>query len=754
MSLKKNKNNNREYYFLLIAVFSFLLLSLNSCKKYKMQWARDPSYGKITVDELPLSLSEKLSRYDVIKSYADFTTGVGISSTLYMQNETYRNLVNQNFDQVTFGYAMKHGAMVSSDGSIDFSKVDPIIAKLKAAGLRVFGHTLVWQHNQNASYLNSLIAPTVIPGPAGSNLLDVSGLIDGSFNGWSKLNPGAGISIEAGAGLSDTAKALKMVSSSSSVNAWDLELGSPDIPIISGHTYEISFFIKSDKPGKGRISFSGLSNNYPWEDWYDAGGNYTEAFETNSQWQQVKFKVNDFTGNSFSMFFDLGYLPGVTYYLDVNNILVVDLDAKPTEVNYVKNGGFETGDLTNWTVLNPGAGIEVTNEEKYSGSYSVKMTSSSSSANPWDLQLESDQISLDSNKTYTFSFKVKSDVPGKGRISFPGGIDGGQEYPWLDWTGSGVSEAFTTSAGSWTSISVDLTNTSDFKLSFDMGYLPDVTYYIDDIKVVEKQGTTIVKPATNDNIVVEKSPEEKAKIIGEALKDWISKMVGHYKNDVHAWDVVNEPLNDAGGLRSGKNITNKAADDFYWQDYLGKDYAVTAFKLAREYGNSNDTLFINDYGLENSLVKCDSLIQYVKYIESKGARVDGIGTEMHVSITTDTNNIVKMFQKLGASGKLIRISEMDVKVGTKSPTPEQLAEQAHMYQFIVDAYKKYVPKNQRYGITVWGVSDNPDEHAYWLPNDAPCLWDANYERKYAYKGFCDGLAGRDVSADFSGALQY
>lgn len=33
------------------------------------------------------------------------------------------------------------------------------------------------------------------------------------------------------------------------------------------------------------------------------------------------------------------------------------------------------------------------------------------------------------------------------------------------------------------------------------------------------------------------------------------------------------------------------------------------------------------------------------------------------------------------------------------------------------------------------------------------LWDADYERKVAYKYFADGLAGRDVSEDFTGELE-
>jgi len=719
-----------------------------------MNWGRDPSYGEITTAEIPLALAEKISRYEPLKSYTDFTLGVGIGMDLYMNDETYRNIVNENFDEVTMGYVMKHGAMVNSQGRLNFGPVDAFISKVKESSLSVYGHTLVWHQNQNASYLNGLIAPTIVPGPAGANLLDLSGLQDGSFTYWNNANSGGGIDVVEGAGMSVTAQAIQLVSSSSSANAWDLQLGSPDITIVNGHNYEISFYIKSEQPGKGRISFSGLEgNNYPWNDWYNTGV-YAEAFETNSQWQQVKFTVNDFTGNTFSLFFDLGYLPDVTYYIDVDNIMVVDLDAEPTEFNNVQNGGFETGDMTNWVVTNAGAVTEVTVEDTFSGDYSAKMTSGSSSANAWDLQLESDQISLDPTKTYTFSFNVKSDIQGEGRVSFPGGVGVNEDqYPWMDWTGSGASDVFITPAGVWTTVSVELTNTSDIQLSFDMGYLPDVTYYIDDIKIVEKTEPNSLIVAASGPVIIEKTDKEKAQIIGDAMEDWISKMVSHYKADVHVWDVINEPMKEDGSLRDG-NVSDPAADEFYWVKYLGKDYAVTAFNLARQYGNPDDKLFINDYNLEYSLAKCDGLIQYVQYIESQGAIVDGIGTQMHLSLESNRDKIDQMFQKLAATGKLIKISEFDIKLETASPTADQLADQSALYQYVVDTYMKDIPEAQRYGVTVWGISDNEQEHVNWIPDDAPNLWDANYERKQAYKGFADGLAGRDVSEDFTGELQY
>lgn len=737
-------------YFKILSVVVAGLLITTACDDSKMEWEiRDPN-SQITPGEIPLKLAEKIARYDVLKSYTDIKLGVGIDMPTYMENETYARLVNENFDEVVVGYHMKHGAMVSSSGTINFTNVDNFMQRAKEAGLSIYGHTLVWHQNQNASYLNSIIAPQVVPGPAGSNILDISGLKDGSFAAWNRANPGEGISVVDGEGLSSNAKAVKLVAGTGT-NPWSLQLITPNIPAVDGHTYEVSFWIRSEQPGKGRISFGGLANNYPWKDWM-ATGSATEAFTTTSVWQQVKFTVNDFTGTTFTMAFDLGYNPNVTYYIDVDNLMVIDLDAAPSEVNYVVNGGFESGDLSNWAANNPGAGIEVTGTEAFVGSYSVKMTSSASSANAWDLQLRSDDIIVAPGKNYILTFNLKADKAGRGRVSFPGLSN---EWPWKDWTGTGASEYFGVTT-SWQQYTANLDalafadGKNSFKLSFDLGYLPDVTYYLDNIKIVEvaPAGAPRLKSVT----IIEKSDEEKAQIIGEAMETWISAMMTRYKDDVKAWDVVNEPMLDNGTLRTG-NVAEPANDEFYWVKYLGKDFAVDAFKLARQYGNPGDKLFINDYNLEHSLAKCDGLIEYVEYIESKGATIDGIGTQMHITVSTNRDNIVQMFQKLAATGKLIKVSELDVQVGTTTPSAEQLMAQAEMYKFVVDKYKELIPAAQQFGITVWGVND-PNGEGHWLPDDSACLWNNKFERKVAYKFFADGLAGRDVSEDFTGEEYY
>lgn len=250
--------------------------------------------------------------------------------------------------------------------------------------------------------------------------------------------------------------------------------------------------------------------------------------------------------------------------------------------------------------------------------------------------------------------------------------------------------------------------------------------------------------------IIEKTPEEKKQIIGEALEKWIAEMVTHCKPYVKAWDVVNEPMSDwpdPYDLKTGVGRTDLATDEFFWQDYLGYDYAIQAFKLARQYGNEDDIHFINDYGLEYNLDKCKGLIEYMEHIEREGARVDGIGTQMHISLDVEREKIVESFKLLAATGKLVKVSELDIGLNVTTSTPEILQQQADLYRFVVDAYMEHIPAEQRYGITVWSPTDSP-EHSSWRAGEEIGLWKLNYNRKPAYAGFANGLAGRDVSAEF------
>lgn len=728
-------------YKRILPVAALASMLLSSCDDQIMDWEKNPNHGEVTVAELPLALAEKISRYDVLKNYTDFKLGIGIGMDLYMDDDAYRGIVNANFDEVTVGYAMKHGAMVKSNGSLDFTAVDEFMAKTKEAGLSVYGHTLVWHQNQNASYLNGLIAPTVIPGAAGANLLS-NGSFDNNITGWGSWGGGKQtVEYNATLGLS-AGGCLKAVTGASAANLWDLEIQCGDVPVVADHRYQITFFIKSEGTGHVRIAFNNMNQSYPW-----ISG--AETVTTSSSWQQVTYNKTTLgtdlipaAGKTTMNFrFDLGKDPNMTYYID--NVVMVDLDAPPVVTNLITNGNFEGGNLTGWSGWGNSSTRAVSAVgDGYGGAgYAMVLTNPTAANNYSAQQVYTFAAALEQGVDYTCTFMVKASTNANLQVEIQSANYSANYY-------GGIAVGT-----SWIQVQKTITPTTAdrTKFVFDFGETA-CTYYIDDIVFAKASGGTPTGPT-----IIEKTDAEKAVIIGDAMESWISGMLGHYKADVHAWDVVNEPMLESGDVRNGTSdyTAGEEPDDYFsWPLYMGKDYAVTAFNLARQYGNANDVLFINDYNLESNLTKCDGLISYVQYIESKGATVDGIGTQMHISATTDTLKMKQMFEKLAATGKKIKISELDVRLGTASPTAAQLAAQANMYRCVLNAYATIIPAAQQYGVTIWGISDNEQEHEFWLPNESPNLWDANYARKHAYKGVADGLAGRDVSADFTGELQY
>ena len=109
-----------------------------------------------------------------------------------------------------------------------------------------------------------------------------------------------------------------------------------------------------------------------------------------------------------------------------------------------------------------------------------------------------------------------------------------------------------------------------------------------------------------------------------------------------------------------------------------------------------------------------------------------------------------MFQTMAATGKLVRVTELDIALNNANPSAAQYQAQSEAYRLIMESYKTNVPAAQQSGITIWSLSDNEIEHEYWLKGDKPNLFDKEYKRKWAYKGFCDGIAGEDLGLKFGG----
>ncbi|AXY74592.1 1,4-beta-xylanase [Paraflavitalea soli] len=706
-----------------IAAGFTVLVAMAACNKYKA--------AEFSVDKpATVAAQEDIDAYPALKSYINraahpnFKWGVALGLQEYLDKGVKYRLANKNFDEIVLGYEMKHGAVVQANGNLELTKVKALLQTAGQAGMSVYGHTLVWHANQNAAYLNGLISPLVVTSPAYANDLNLAGLKDKSFTGWNRASVGAGITVADAEGMGTGNKAIKLVSTGSSAAATDLQLITPSIAVNKAHKYEVVMYIKSDIAGEGRIAFEGLNNNTPSIDWTKSG-TATATFTTGISWKEIRFQINDFAGDNIKLHIDLGYKPGVTYTVDVNNLYVFDTQGTPAINNLVAGGDFETG--TGWGGWGGASTRGITADGMGVGNKGKAffVTNPTKSANYWDVQTSYPfAANLNNGETYELSFWVKGTAAG---IIRP-------ELQSADYSSNGFGQVAVTTDWKLVTIATPTTSADRSRLIFSYGEFAG-TVYIDDVVLKSSKATG------GTTTIAEKSPFEKTTIITGALDKWMKGMLEVSKPYVRAWDVVNEPMDDGKPyeLKTGVGRT-LAADEFYWQDYLGKDYGVMAFKQARLYGNANDTLFINDYNLEYNLDKCRGLIEYAKYIESKGGKVDGIGTQMHISITADKNNISEMFKLLAGTGKLIKISELDIGVGVKTTaaTAEHYKAQAEMYKYVIDKYFELIPAKQRYGITIWSPLDSP-ANSSWRAGEPIGIWTEAYVRKLAYASVAESL---------------
>src|SRR5579875_1042968 len=133
-------------HFFLVPFMVVVLVGIASCKKNNSTTPTPP----------PPTPTPTVDTTGPLKAVAPLPIGFAVGYNLFANNASYRNVVTREASQVTFGYEMKHGAIVKNDGSFDYSTADALFNLVTAAGLKVYGHTLVWYQNQNGDYLRSL----------------------------------------------------------------------------------------------------------------------------------------------------------------------------------------------------------------------------------------------------------------------------------------------------------------------------------------------------------------------------------------------------------------------------------------------------------------------------------------------------------------------------------------------------------------------------------------------------------------------
>ena len=770
---------------------------LTGCDDQIMQWGKPANHADVTKAEIPLAVKEVIANYDNIKDYAQQYTpnmkiGIGMGADLYANNENGEgDLANANYQVFTPGNAMKNDAIMGNSGSLNFATVDKLLAALDG-NMQLYGHNFFWHTQQNQTYLKSLIAPTLVVESDGdiANVLsgdaaDFNGGTTGGWGSWGSNKNEAGA--VAGAGQDGTAALV--LENKGDGNAWEAQCAYTFNDYLEmNKTYVIKFKAKSTSPA-GELQFQYQNGTT-----YSSQGGYN-TFNVGTDWQtfQYEFTIDKYDDVN-RIILNFGKV-GATYTIDdiqfglkqedpMNNVLAGDAS------------DFEGGTTGNWGSWGSNKeSAEVEEGVGYNNSKALALKNKGD-GNAWEAQCAyTFDDALQEGKKYIIQFYAKS-TSAAGELQFQ--YQNGTTY-----SSQGGYNTFSVGTD-WVKCEFTFTPAYDDanRIILNFGKV-GATYYIDNIKfgLAKDQSTATrgiqyvlarngkarkVTRAGSKMYYVLKTPAEKQAALEGAMDAWVSGVANHLKEKnvvPFGYDVINEPIADGSygrrgydgvfGMEGDSEPTESEADGlslnwesghWYWGYYV-KDYPVKAFQLARKYLPADTKLFVNDYNLETSPKKLEALIKFAKEIDEKNGSpiVDGIGTQMHVTLNCSDDaeknaasiaelkaKVDAMFQTMAATGKLVRVTELDLSLGTGTPSSNQYKAQSDAYRMIVESYKANVPEAQQSGITIWSLSDNEAEHEYWLKGQVPNLFDKDYKRKWAYKGFCDGIAGEDLGLKYGG----
>lgn len=218
----------------------------------------------------------------------------------------------------------------------------------------------------------------------------------------------------------------------------------------------------------------------------------------------------------------------------------------------------------------------------------------------------------------------------------------------------------------------------------------------------------------------------------ERMRDHIHTVVGRYKGRIHAWDVVNEALNEDGSLRQSG-----------WYRIIGEDYLAKAFQFAHEADPAAELRY-NDYSIEN-VPKRRGTIALVKKLQEAKAPISGLGSQTHANLNWPSAQLLDdTLTEFAALGLPISITELDVDAsqrgqrnqsadvaqnaqagggGTVDAANQRLADQ---YASLFRVFLKH--RKDIKLVTFWGVTDRDS----WRRAGNPLLFDGQGQPKPAF----------------------
>ena len=245
--------------------------------------------------------------------------------------------------------------------------------------------------------------------------------------------------------------------------------------------------------------------------------------------------------------------------------------------------------------------------------------------------------------------------------------------------------------------------------------------------------------------------------INYAFNAWCDGLMKVNKGRIKSFDLIDEPIDANSSLDNGYYDLKHSDAGLFWQDVFGSEnYAPTVSRIASEayqrYEGDASKLrfFISEKGLEDQK-KFESLKYWISLWDGKGAKIDGINAKLSLiySENSDTQaaneaSLNSLLDNLASTGKLIRLSDFDIKyqdasganVSAAKITDEQRQRLADYYGHVIKSYMTKIPQDKQAGICKGNMADTTDPVGLWSVEGK------DWVRNATYKSFCDALSGK------------
>jgi endo-1,4-beta-xylanase len=166
----------------------------------------------------------------------------------------------------------------------------------------------------------------------------------------------------------------------------------------------------------------------------------------------------------------------------------------------------------------------------------------------------------------------------------------------------------------------------------------------------------------------------------ERMRSHIETVAGRYAGRVHAWDVVNEVIDDDGSYRPTT-----------WVQGIGDGDKLVklAFQFASEYAPGTE-LYYNDFNAWRP-AKRDGIARLVRMLQQEGIRIDGVGIQAHWGLNYPRNEYIEAAIDTFASlGVKVMITELDVDVLPLTREGQIIGRSMSEKQFQLEEFEAYL----------------------------------------------------------------